>query len=108
VIERHKFINKAVAAQDETAYEARHAFRDFPFNPDVQRNIERKGYETPSPIQDQAIPHILEGRDVIGLANTGTGKTAAFLLPLINRMAGINIRPFVLVVTPTRELTQHL
>lgn len=108
VIERHKFINKAVAVQDETAYEPRHTFRDFPFNPDVQRNIERKGYELPSPIQDQAIPHVLEGRDVIGLANTGTGKTAAFLLPLISRMAGINIRPFVLVITPTRELAQQI
>lgn len=107
-IAEHKFINKAVSRQDEEVYEAAHAFRDFPFNPEVQRNIEQKGYETPSPIQDQAIPHILDGSDVIGLANTGTGKTAAFLLPLINRMAGINIRPFVLVITPTRELAQQI
>lgn len=107
-IARHKFINKAVAPQEETAYAARHTFRDFPFSPEVHRNIEAKGYETPSPIQDQAIPHIIDGRDVIGLANTGTGKTAAFLLPLIDRMSGINVRPFVLVVTPTRELAQQI
>ncbi len=108
VIAHHKFINKAVDRQDEVAYEAQHAFRDFPFNPDVQHNIEKKGYINPSPIQDQAIPHIIEGRDLIGLANTGTGKTAAFLLPLINRMVGINVRPFVLVISPTRELAQQI
>lgn len=107
-IAQHKFINKAVSRQDEEVYEAAHAFRDFPFNADLQHNIEAKGYTTPSPIQDQAIPHIIEGRDVIGLANTGTGKTAAFLLPLINKMTGINTRPFVIVITPTRELAQQI
>jgi len=107
-IAHHKFINKAVDRQDEVTYDAVHKFRDFPFNAELQHNIEQKGYITPSPIQDQAIPHIIDGKDVIGLANTGTGKTAAFLLPLINRMAGINIRPFVIVITPTRELAQQI
>ena len=62
-----KFINKAVAPAEEIAYEATHKFTDFPFGAELQHNIAKKGYITPSAIQDQAIPHIVEGRDVIGL-----------------------------------------
>ncbi|HET6747165.1 MAG TPA: DEAD/DEAH box helicase [Candidatus Saccharimonadales bacterium] len=103
-----KFINKAVTKADEIVYEAKHKFADFPFGAELHHNIAKKGYETPSAIQDQAIPHIIEGRDVIGLANTGTGKTAAFLLPIIERQSGIMLRPSVLVVAPTRELAQQI
>ncbi len=62
------------------------------------------GYETPSPIQAQTIPHILEGRDIVGQAQTGTGKTAAFALPLLARLDISRREPQVLVLTPTREL----
>ena len=103
-----KFINKAVTKADEAPYEAKHKFADFPFGSELHYNISQKGYETPSAIQDQAIPHIIEGRDVIGLANTGTGKTAAFLLPIIERQSGIMLRPSVLIVAPTRELAQQI
>ncbi len=103
-----KFINKAVAPAEEVVYEATHKFTDFPFGAELQHNIAQKGYVTPSAIQDQAIPHIVEGKDVIGLANTGTGKTAAFLLPIIERQSGIMLRPSVLIVTPTRELAQQI
>lgn len=103
-----KFINKAVAKVDEVVYESKHKFSDFPFGSELHYNIKRKGYETPSAIQDQAIPSIIEGRDVIGLANTGTGKTAAFLLPIIERQSGIMLRPSVLIVAPTRELAQQI
>jgi ATP-dependent RNA helicase RhlE len=103
-----KFINKAVAKADEVAYEANHKFADFPFGSQLHFNIAEKGFVTPSAIQDQAIPHIIEGRDVIGLANTGTGKTAAFLLPIIERQSGIMLRPSVLIVAPTRELAQQI
>ncbi len=103
-----KFINKAVAKAEEVAYESTHKFVDFPFGAELQHNIADKGYETPSAIQDQAIPHIIEGRDVIGLANTGTGKTAAFLLPIIERQSGIMLRPSVLIIAPTRELAQQI
>lgn len=103
-----KFINKAVAKADEVPYEAKHSFADFPFGAELHHNIASKGYTTPSAIQDQAIPHIIEGRDVIGLANTGTGKTAAFLLPIIERQSGIMLRPSVLIVAPTRELAQQI
>ena len=103
-----KFINKAVAKIDEVVYESKHKFVDFPFGSELKHNIVSKGYETPSAIQDQAIPFIIEGRDVIGLANTGTGKTAAFLLPIIERQSGIMLRPSVLIVAPTRELAQQI
>lgn len=103
-----KFINKAAPKEEVVAYEATHKFADFPFGAELHHNIAAKGYQTPSPIQDQAIPHIIEGKDVIGLANTGTGKTAAFLLPIIERQSGITLRPSVLVMAPTRELAQQI
>ncbi len=103
-----KFINKAVAKIDEVPYVSEHKFSDFNFSQQIKYNIDKKGYETPSSIQDQAIPPILEGRDVIGLANTGTGKTAAFLLPIINHQIGISLRPSVLIIAPTRELAQQI
>lgn len=103
-----KFINKAVLKADEVIYEPTHKFADFAFGSQLHHNIARKNYETPSAIQDQAIPYILEGRDVIGLANTGTGKTAAFLLPIIERQSGISARPSVLIMAPTRELAQQI
>ena len=103
-----KFINKAVAVADEVPYESTHKFADFPFGSQLHHNIATKGYITPSAIQDQAIPHIIAGKDVIGLANTGTGKTAAFLLPIIERQSGITLRPSVLIMAPTRELAQQI
>ncbi|HJP81536.1 MAG TPA: DEAD/DEAH box helicase [Candidatus Saccharimonadales bacterium] len=103
-----KFINKAVSKAEEVPYEATHKFADFPFGSELHHNISKKGYVTPSAIQDQAIPHIIDGKDVIGLANTGTGKTAAFLLPIIERQSGIMLRPSVLIIAPTRELAQQI
>ncbi len=103
-----KFINKAQTIEEAPAYVSKHKFADFPFGSQLHHNISLKGYDTPSAIQDQAIPHIIDGRDVIGLANTGTGKTAAFLLPIIERQTGISLRPSVLIVAPTRELAQQI
>jgi ATP-dependent RNA helicase RhlE len=103
-----KFINKAQTIEEAPAYESKHKFADFPFGPQLHHNVATKGYDTPSAIQDQAIPHIIEGKDVIGLANTGTGKTAAFLLPIIERQSGVNMRPSVLIIAPTRELAQQI
>jgi len=103
-----KFINKATPKAEAIAYEAKHKFADFPFGAQLHHNVASKGYLTPSAIQDQAIPHIIEGKDVIGLANTGTGKTAAFLLPIIERQSGITLRPSVLIMAPTRELAQQI
>jgi ATP-dependent RNA helicase RhlE len=88
-------------------YVVNHQFSDFQVSDAIKRNIASKGYITPTPIQDQAIPPILEGRDLIGMANTGTGKTAAFLIPLIEKvLKDRNQR--VLIVTPTRELAAQI
>lgn len=84
-------------------YKVLHKFEDFQIAEQLKDNIVRKGYTLPTPIQDQAIPRILAGRDVIGIANTGTGKTAAFLIPLIDKVIK-NKTEKVLVVSPTREL----
>ena len=103
-----KFINKAVTKAEEVIYESKHEFKDFAFSPDVQHNIIEKGYKVPSAIQDQAIPLILEGKDVIGLANTGTGKTAAFILPIIEKIRGGQDFNSVLIMAPTRELADQI
>ena len=103
-----RFINKAAKPADVIVYEPKHLFTDFAFGASLQGNITAKGYTHPSAIQDQSIPHIIDRKDVIGLANTGTGKTAAFLLPIIDRLSGLTVRPNVLIITPTRELAQQI
>lgn len=102
-VDLSKFINKAKPAEDTVAYVPDHAFIDLPINESLKANIIEKGYIHPTPIQDQSIPHVLTGVDVVGLANTGTGKTAAFLIPLINKVLE-NRNERVLVMVPTREL----
>ncbi|NIA18648.1 MAG: DEAD/DEAH box helicase, partial [Simkaniaceae bacterium] len=79
-------------------------FDDFGLAEPVLKAVRDLGYETPSPIQAQAIPHLLEGYDLVGQAQTGTGKTAAFALPLLSRIDLKIKSPQVLVLTPTREL----
>ncbi|MCX6728533.1 MAG: DEAD/DEAH box helicase [Candidatus Saccharibacteria bacterium] len=103
-----KFINSATPKAEEIQYESKNKFTDFNFGGQLQHNIDKKGYINTSSIQDQAILPILEGKDVIGIANTGTGKTAAFLLPIIEHMTGVNLRPSVLIIAPTRELAQQI
>jgi ATP-dependent RNA helicase RhlE len=80
-----------------------HSFADFNLHPQLMTNLSRRGYTTPTPIQDQAIPHVMVGKDVVGLANTGTGKTAAFLLPILHTIAN-DLSQGALIVVPTREL----
>lgn len=80
------------------------SFSDFPFGPAIFKALGEAGYESPTPIQSSIIPHVLEGIDVVGQAQTGTGKTAAFALPLLSRLDLKKRRPQVLVLTPTREL----
>lgn len=105
-----KFINKNVSekTQAEQAYEPQHLFADFKLNQSLQGNLEAVGFVKPSAIQDQAIPLALDRRDVIGLANTGTGKTAAFLLPIIDRLSAQRDLESVLIMAPTRELAQQI
>ena len=84
------------------------SFDHFRFDPPIHAGIAAHGFRTPTPIQAQAIPKILEGRDVLGLAQTGTGKTAAFALPILQRLlAGPRARIRALVLAPTRELAEQ-
>lgn len=98
---------KQAKVEELVVYEPQHRFNDFPLHEAIKRNIAHKGYDQPTPIQDKVIPEILSGRDVIGLASTGTGKTAAFLLPLIDKELK-NRGQKVLIITPTRELAVQI
>ena len=84
-------------------------FEQFSFEPGIVAGIRTAGYTTPTPIQEKAIPLVLAGRDVLGLAQTGTGKTAAFVLPILQRLAtGPSRRTRALIVAPTRELAEQI
>ena len=81
--------------------------------PKIQQAVAAEGYVTPTPIQEQCIPHLLEGRDLLGCAQTGTGKTAAFILPLLQRFCGNSSQsrkghPHALILAPTRELAAQI
>ncbi len=101
------FINKAVVTETVTEFVPEHKFADFHVEPELKANIAKKGYVVPTPIQDRSIPHILKGIDVVGIANTGTGKTAAFLIPIINKLI-LDRRSSALVMVPTRELALQI
>jgi ATP-dependent RNA helicase RhlE len=84
-------------------------FKQFNLHPQIQAGVDAMGYVTPTPIQLQAIPPVLAGKDVMGLAQTGTGKTAAFGLPMLHRlMEGGRGQVRALVVAPTRELAEQI
>lgn len=101
-IDVSRFINRAVAVVEEV-YSPVHTFNDFKIDERLKAKITERGYSIPSPIQDQTIPHALDGRDIIGLANTGTGKTAAFLIPTIHKILA-DKKHKAIIITPTREL----
>ncbi len=79
-------------------------FDEMNLSPSVFSVLQDVGYDTPTPIQTLTIPHLIQGKDMLGQARTGTGKTAAFAMPLLSRIDLDNKRPQVLVLTPTREL----
>lgn len=91
----------------EETYSAKHSFGDFAFPQQLLFNINQRNYSTLTPIQDQVIPLLLSRSDVVGLANTGTGKTAAFLLPFLKKIAQDRSQR-VLVMAPTRELAVQI
>ncbi|MBI2450562.1 MAG: DEAD/DEAH box helicase [Candidatus Nealsonbacteria bacterium] len=102
-IDPARFINKAIQDEGVENYTPQHEFQDFKIDQQLIAAVAAKGYKIPTPIQDQVIPQIVDGLDVVGIADTGTGKTAAFLLPLINKVF-INPEEQILIVAPTREL----
>jgi len=102
-IDVSKFISKATVTESEEIYLPTHTFSDFKIDNKIKANIAAKNYIYPTPIQDKAIPHALLGRDILGIANTGTGKTAAFLIPIINKILADKSETAI-IIAPTREL----
>jgi len=105
-IDPARFISEARKVE-QVEYIPRNQFRDFKVQPRIIANLLDKGYETPTPIQDQTIQLVLEGNDVVGIANTGTGKTAAFAVPLIHDLV-THMENRLLIMAPTRELAQQI
>lgn len=102
------FINKIVQTTETTLnFVPEHTFADFALEQSLKNTIAKRGYKDPTPIQDRAIPHAIKGQDIVGLAETGTGKTAAFLIPLINKIL-LDRKEQVLILTPTRELALQI
>ena len=106
-IDVSRFISKATIIEKEEIYLPTHTFSDFAIDERLKVAIANKQYIYPSPIQDKAIPHALQGRDILGIANTGTGKTAAFLIPLINKVLK-NPKEKAIIIAPTRELALQI
>ncbi|MEX0917752.1 MAG: DEAD/DEAH box helicase [Candidatus Paceibacterota bacterium] len=102
-----QFINRNPVEVSEEVYVPTHTFADFKIDGRLKKTLAEIGHTTPSPIQDQVIPKILEGQDIVGLAQTGTGKTAAFLIPLIE-LKKKDPSAVTLILTPTRELALQI
>jgi len=103
-----KFINKAKPENiSEVKFVAKNTFSNFNIDEKLKKNILEANYEMPTQIQDEAIPYILQGRDLVGIANTGTGKTAAFLIPLIDKVLK-NRKEMIIILAPTRELAVQI
>ncbi len=95
---------KRATNKEEVIYEAHRSFDDMPIDSRLKRNLAKKGFVKPSQIQDESLDLLKSGRNFIGIANTGTGKTAAFLIPIIERLLRQREQQTALVVVPTREL----
>ena len=107
-LDLNKYISDGSKVSETKKYETVHTFSDFMLDAELQSKIEQKGFTTPAEIQDKAIPKILEGKDIIGVAGTGTGKTAAFLIPIIQEMIENKRDRYSLIIAPTRELANQI
>jgi len=102
------FINKAASSRvPEKVFIPENSLKDLELNSTLLKAVEQRGYRQLTPIQDKIIPFVLKGKDVVGLANTGTGKTAAFLIPLVEKVLKSSHEQ-ILIVTPTRELALQI
>lgn len=106
-INPERFVQAAKLVLDEEIFIPKHQFADFDVEDVIKANLANAGYVIPSPIQDQAIPFGVEGHDIVGIANTGTGKTAAFAVPVIHNLMRFT-DAFAIIVAPTRELAQQI
>jgi superfamily II DNA/RNA helicase len=101
-----KFVRSAKPSSVDL-YKPLHDFQDFDLNALIMNNLRLMGFRDPSPIQDQAIPEGLVGKDIVGIANTGTGKTAAFAIPVLNRLMN-DSKSKAIILAPTRELAEQI
>src|SRR5882724_668511 len=97
------FIKKAIPL-NEARYESTRGIQDLPIDPRIKANLLAKGYSKPTEIQDKTIESILDKKNLMGIAQTGTGKTGAFLIPVVHNLIGQKPAFQVLIVVPTREL----
>ena len=105
-----KYVNTGSGEKqaEPKAYDPKNQFSDFFLDQELTGRIKGKGYTAPTEIQDQAIPIILEGENLIGVAGTGTGKTAAFLIPLVQVLIEERSDRYALIIAPTRELANQI
>ena len=103
ILDPDQLIKKAIFGEEKT-YESARDFADMPIDRRLKNSLAKKGFEKPSQIQDESLELLKSGRDLIGIANTGTGKTAAFLIPIIEKLLKQRDPQTALVVVPTREL----
>ncbi|WP_420577898.1 DEAD/DEAH box helicase [Ekhidna sp.] len=103
-----RFTNKGAVNNERKAYVNQNSFEDFELDAQLLFKIKEKGFKTPSEIQDKAILPALEGKDIVGIAGTGTGKTSAFLIPIIQHMIEQKQENYALIIAPTRELATQI
>ncbi|MEQ8325097.1 MAG: DEAD/DEAH box helicase [Vicingaceae bacterium] len=108
IVDVSRYVNKQTPVGEVVAYELKHQFSDFNLDPRILQRLIEKGYINPTEIQDKSIAHMMERKDVIGVAGTGTGKTAAFLLPIIQSLLIDDMTQKALVIAPTRELATQI
>jgi ATP-dependent RNA helicase RhlE len=106
-LDHESFVKRAIPLE-ETQYFSHRTINDLPVDGKILANLNRKGYKTPTEIQDRCIEAILEGKDLLGVAQTGTGKTGAFLIPLVHNFFQKKPAFQILIVTPTRELALQI
>lgn len=102
------YMNSGGEKSNKYRYESKNRFEDFMLDQELLMRIKQKGYKVPSEIQDKAIPEILYGQDLIGVAGTGTGKTAAFLIPIVQELIEGKRDQYALIIAPTRELANQI
>jgi len=107
-IPREKYISKAEEGYEAPSiYAEEKSYEDYDIISILKKNVERKGYIHPTKIQNQSIPYILEGKDLLGLASTGSGKTGAFLIPILDKISKDRTQK-CLIIVPTRELASQI
>lgn len=101
-------IKGAIPQTKETDFRSDRLINELPINQRLKQGLEKKGFERPTEIQDRTLEALLQGRDLLGIAQTGTGKTGAFLVPIIEQLLHNRVNPYALIVVPTRELANQV